>query len=327
MNRDPRRLRLLLVLLVLVALALITIDQRGGRSPFDNLRDGTAAVLGPFQRGLGAVAGAVGNIGGGITGRDARRAERLRIEVDRLQQEVAARDAQGATEQQLAALYGLTGAGQYRTRAARVIAYGGSLGFEWTVTLDVGSGDGIAEDMTVVNGDGLVGRVTRVTPTTSQVLLANDASSSVGGRLEAAPPGEVGVVDGAGQSPMMLRLFSAQAQVTEGQRVVTFGSTYVPGVPIGEVVSVEATPGSLERRAQVRPFVDYSSLDIVGVVVELAEGDPGDAVLPPRPPDAPPPPPPPEAPPDDGGDNDGDGDNNDDNNDDNNSDGDSGDDG
>jgi rod shape-determining protein MreC len=306
MNRDPRRLRLLLVLLVLVALALVTLDQRSGRSALDGLRDGAATVLGPFQRGLGAVTGAIGDVGGGITGRDARRADRLQVEVDRLQQELAARDAQDMTEQQLAALYGLTGAGQYRTRAARVIAYGGSLGFEWTATLDVGSGDGIVEDMTVVNGDGLVGRVTRVTPTTSQVLLANDASSSVGGRLEASPPGEVGVVDGAGQSPMVLRLFSAQAQVTEGQRVVTFGSTYVPGVPIGEITTVEETPGALERRAQVRPFVDFGALDVVGVVVEVAAGDPRDAVLPPRPPDADPFPPPP--PPDGEGDAEADGD-------------------
>jgi rod shape-determining protein MreC len=290
-NADPRRLRLLLAALVAVATLLVAVDLRGGGSPSDALRTGASAVLGPPLRVAGGTVSALGDAARGLTGADAREAERLRAEVDRLAREVAQRDAQAAREAQLGALYGLTALGQYRTLAARVIAYGeGLVGSAWTVTLDAGADAGVRPDMTVVSGNGLVGRVTRVSPTTSQVLLAVDPSSSVGARLEGAAAsttpgrlGEVGLVEGGGDGDLVLRLLDAQARVEVGQRVVTFGSTYVPGVPVGEVVEVQSAPGSLERRARVRPAVDPSALDVVGVVVEAAAGDPGDAVLPPRP--------------------------------------------
>lgn len=291
MNADPRRLRLLLAALVVVAALLVAVDLRGGGSPSAALRTGASAVMGPPLRAAGGAVSALGDAARGLTGADAREAERLRAEVDRLAREVAQRDARVAQEAQLASLYGLTALGQYRTLAAHVVAYGeGLAGSAWTVTVDAGADAGVRPDMTVVSGDGLVGRVTRVSPTTSQVLLAVDPSSSVGARLEGAATsttpgrlGEVGLVEGGGDGDLVLRLLDAQARVEVGQRVVTFGSTYVPGVPVGEVVAVETGPGSLERRARVRPAVDPSALDVVGVVVEAAAGDPGDALLPPRP--------------------------------------------
>jgi rod shape-determining protein MreC len=48
-------------------------------------------------------------------------------------------------------------------------------------------------------------------------------------------------------------------------------------------VSVRGTPGSQTRTASVRPYVDFTSLDLVGVVVEPPRTDPRDSVLPPRP--------------------------------------------
>jgi rod shape-determining protein MreC len=84
-----------------------------------------------------------------------------------------------------------------------------------------------------------------------------------------------------------LRLLDGQSTVSAGDRLVSFGSQgdrpYVPGVPVGDVVSVQGTPGSQTRTATVRPYVDFTSLDLVGVVVEPPRTDPRDAVLPPRP--------------------------------------------
>jgi rod shape-determining protein MreC len=76
-----------------------------------------------------------------------------------------------------------------------------------------------------------------------------------------------------------------------GERLVTFGSMhdqpYVPGVPIGTVTTIERTPGALTRTALVRPFADFTALDVVGVVVGPPKSDPRDAVLPPKPPPTP----------------------------------------
>jgi rod shape-determining protein MreC len=140
--------------------------------------------------------------------------------------------------------------------------------------------------MTVLNGDGLVGRVKTVGPSTATVLLAVDPESSVGVRLESTM--EVGFTTGHGaHQDLELQLLDGQSTVERGDRLVTFGSQgdmpYVPGVPVGSVVSVTGTPGSQTRSATVSPYVDFTSLDLVGVVVQPPRADPRDAVLPPRP--------------------------------------------
>jgi rod shape-determining protein MreC len=166
-------------------------------------------------------------------------------------------------------------------------------GLEDTVTIDVGSGSGVRPDMTVMTADGLVGRVVRVGPATATVLLATDAASTVGSRLEDSK--EIGVVQGAGRrglggggaTPLRFQLLNANAPLRPGQRLVTLGSQgerpYVPGVPIGTIERVERSLGSLTRTAYVRPFVHFTTLDVVGVVVAPPKSDPRDAVLPPRP--------------------------------------------
>jgi rod shape-determining protein MreC len=165
------------------------------------------------------------------------------------------------------------------------VAVGAAQGFSWTVTIDIGSRSGIQRDMTVINGEGLVGRITTVGPDTSTVLLASDPGFSVGTRMEGS--GEVGFATGQGDGPMRVELLNGQAQVKDGDRLVTFGSEndrpFVPGVPVGTVTRVEDTPGQLTRTVLVRTFVSFTTLDLVGVVVQPPATDPRYAVLPPKP--------------------------------------------
>lgn len=76
-----------------------------------------------------------------------------------------------------------------------------------------------------------------------------------------------------------------------GDRLVTFGSQadkpFVPGVPVGEVVRVDPAGGGLTRNVYVRPYVGFTKLDIVGVVVQAPRTDPRDMVLPAKPKPAP----------------------------------------
>ncbi len=125
----------------------------------------------------------------------------------------------------------------------------------------------------MLNGDGLVGTVTATTATTATVQLANDASSTVGVRT--ADTGQVGELTGTGETlsgsaDMQLKMFSATAVLHPGETLVTFGSVggrpYVPGVPVGQVLSVTSQPGSLTQSAVVSPFVDFTGLGVVGVV-------------------------------------------------------------
>jgi rod shape-determining protein MreC len=286
---DTRRTRTALGALLLISLAMITVDYRGGdHSPLRGLRGFGEVIFGPIEEGAAAVIRPVGSAFDTITGSPSarRRINRLEQENQRLREQVRAGQLDRGRVDQLDHLLGTAGLGSYRIVSSQVISAG--QGVEDTVSIDVGSANGIKPDMTVISGDGLVGRVTRVGPSTSTVLLATDAASSIGGRLEGS--GEIGIVQGAGRrsgSALKFQLLDSTKPIKAGERIVSFGSQgdrpYVPGVPIGTVLRLERNPGSLTRTAIVRPFVHFTSVDVVAVVVSPPKKNPRDSVLPPKP--------------------------------------------
>ncbi|GGP93809.1 rod shape-determining protein MreC [Actinomadura coerulea] len=296
--KDTRRTRVVLGALLVVALAMITIDYRGGQdSPLRGLRGVGATVFGPVERASASVVRPVGNTFDAITDApgERRRADRLARQNQRLREQLRSSRLDQDRSAQLRRLLGTAGMGGYKIHAAQVISAG--QGFEDTVTIDAGSRSGVRPDMTVMSADGLVGRVTRVGPATATVLLATDQTSSIGSRLEESK--EIGIIQGRGRrglgrgsaTPLRFQLLDAAAPIRVGQRIVTLGSQgqkpYVPGVPIGMVERIERSTSGLTRTAYVRPFVRFTSLDVVAVVVAPPKTDPRDAVLPPKPPPPP----------------------------------------
>lgn len=287
--RDTRRTRLVLGLLLLAALTFVVLDLRAGEGgPLQPIRSAAATVFGPLERAaatvFGPVVGFFGDIGS-LGDKDAQ-IEQLRRENEQLRADANTYAADKARADQLDALLRVAGAGQYRTVPAQVIAVGPAQGFAWTVTIDAGEQDGIAPEMTVINGDGLVGRVVTVGPDTATVVLLVDTTTSIGARIAGSQ--EIGILSGTGRQDVMeLQLLDPLAPVEPGDRLVTFGSRggrpYAPGIPIGEITEVAGTPGQLTRVATVRPFVNVSALDLVGVVTEPPRTDPRDSVLPPVP--------------------------------------------
>ena len=269
---DRRSPRLLLVL-VLSCLTLTALDARAtDGSPFDPARDLVHAVLGPPERVVGAAGNAVAGAAGAVGDLGSDEAAELREENARLRGQLVRDEATARRLAELEALLRLAEAGTYEVVPARVVSAGSAFGFERTVTLDAGSGDGIAVDQTVVTGDGLVGRTVRVGRWTSVALLLDDPGFGVGARLTAE--GTLGLARGDGPG----RMTYVQVQggrVAAGEGLLTTGSdTFVPGVPVGRVTDVDTAPGGLTSTAAVEPFVDVTSLELVGVVVEPPRGTP-----------------------------------------------------
>ncbi|MER5545566.1 rod shape-determining protein MreC [Streptomyces sp. NPDC001118] len=286
--RDTKESRLLLVLLVAIAFALITVDIRGGRnSPVDGARQAAAAVFGPVENGLSSAVDPVGNAVSAIRDSGSRhdRLAALEKENAALKAKLGSDDHNRSRLNQLDKMLKIAGAGQYGIKGAQVIAIGAAQGFSWTITIDAGANDGIRRDMTVLNGDGLVGRVTTVGPDTSTVLLANDPDFTVGTRMEGSD--ELGFASGQGDRPLRVELLNGKAEVKKGDRLVTFGSEadrpFVPGVPVGVVSRVDPSNGGLTRTIYVTPYVGFTKLDVVGVVVQAPKKDPRDEVLPAQP--------------------------------------------
>ncbi|QNN50215.1 hypothetical protein H9L10_03990 [Phycicoccus endophyticus] len=151
------------------------------------------------------------------------------------------------------------------------------------VTIDVGTRDGVEADRTVLCADGLVGRVERAGPWTSDVLLLGAAEVTVGVRVGTA--GTLGEASGTAQpgapvadpGTLSLALLDT-APLRRGATVRTLGSPggrpFAPGVRVGVVTRVRSGAGRLAATGVVTPAVDPGTLDVVGVVVGASRSRP-----------------------------------------------------
>ncbi len=268
------RPRLLLALLVLTAFTLTLLDSSG--SPFAVLRRGVDTVLGPAQRAVGAAVRALPDGGSG------EQAARLQRDNDALRRRLSDLAGAQAQHDELMQLLRLKDEGSYTTVLARVVGYGAATPFETTLTLDVGSRDGVREDQTVTSGRGLVGRTVRVGPDTSVVALLTDPTVTVGVRLNAAPR-SFGLATGQGRGGLLLSLVEPAdgPALQVGDALVTAGSdTFVPGVPVGRVTAVTPAGQALVPTATLQPYVEPSSLDLLQVVVQGPRTEPRVAIPP-----------------------------------------------
>jgi rod shape-determining protein MreC len=277
-----RSTRLLVVTLVSASLITITVDYRQGDSGALAAAGDTAiAVIAPLQEAVSKVTDPIGNFFSTLVRLPAIRREKEELEsrVAVLEEQVATTTSDRTRLNEVEALLGLQESFSERveTTAAQVIANGVS-NFEWTITIDKGSSDGIADEMPVVAAAGLVGHVVRVTPGSSVVELIIDPESFVAGRLDGS--GETGLLEGEGDGDLRMSQVEADIQVLPDERVVTAGyrfggvaeSLYPPNVLIGTVSRVLSDDSALEKFVTVRPAVDFSTLSVVLVVLSSGSG-------------------------------------------------------
>ncbi len=279
---------MVLVVLLVVALALIALDYSdGSNSLLRAVRNASGAVFGGAEHATGSVTGFFS--GGSSSGSEVKS---LQEQVVKLRAELSGAQLSKSDLQELRQLLLLAGAAQYRVVAASVIAVG--TGYQQTVTIDVGSSNGVTPQETVLNGEGLVGQVISVTADTATVLLADSPAEVVGAAV--APSGQLGSVTGpgvtaSGNGLMRLEMLSSSAVLKPGDELVTSASEhdrpFVPGVPIGVITKLLNINGALTEAADVRPFVNYTALGIVGVVIVAPAHNPRFSALPPLPHPAP----------------------------------------
>jgi len=281
MPREIRRRRTVLVLVIFACFTLIVLDaRRSAGSPVEPLREAAAGVFGPLESTASSARQPVDDLRDRFAEMDRLQAENEKLKKDNedLTRQLTTSDYARNRAQELDNL--LKVAPAYTMAPARVIGIGGAQSFSHTVTIDAGTADGVRTDMTVLNGTGLVGRVVRTTQGTATVLLIGDRNSTVGGRLNLTMA--LGFVSGRGDVAGTLdyKLVDPKARPKVGDRIVTWGSSgnapYVPGVPIGVVTSVSPNEGALGSTATIKPYVDPTRIDTVGVVT-------GPPARPPRP--------------------------------------------
>ncbi|MDD2460312.1 MAG: rod shape-determining protein MreC [Kiritimatiellia bacterium] len=217
--------------------------------------------------------------------RNAARASMLERDVARLRLALAESEALETEVARLRALLDFSPPIACRWQAAPVLSRGGTSAVWQSVRLAKGSLHGVRKGDPVVVPDGVVGRVTEVSPHTCEVMLITDPNSRVACELET--PGEgVGVVRGilyGGGArpavnpvltllyvvePLRLRYLARDFEPPPRTRIVTsgLGPTYPKGLTVGYLLESSLESDGLSREAAVMPAVDMAALDEVFIL-------------------------------------------------------------
>jgi rod shape-determining protein MreC len=268
MRSLTRRQQIAAAALSVLALLFIALDFTGGA--LSGARGGTTGALGSLYRGTDSVVGPARRFVQGVpdVGRDRTELARLQQDNSRLRAQLTDQAADASTAQQLKHLQLQADSAGWQIMPARVVATGPGAGFQWTVTIDVGSRERIVAGQTVTDGGALIGRVLRVYPTTSVVLLVAHKNSAVG--VRDGRSGELLLAKGAGVTGMLATPLDNRLDVRKGDQLVSGPvgqSTYVAGIAVGTVTSVTTTAGGSVTVA-VRPAAAQTGLNLVGVVLQ-----------------------------------------------------------
>jgi len=275
--------RLLIIVLIVTSLFLITLDLRGVQV-IDGLRTGTQTALTPVQKAGSWAISPLRNFLSDVTslGRTRNKIEKLQAENDKLRLSLQNRKNADALLKQLKGVLDLAGTAKFKVVNAKVISLGSTSSFTQTITINAGTNDGVRQNMTVITGLGLVGVVKVSYPNSALVQLATDPAFKVGARVAGSQ--QIGILSGQGTSKAVLQLLDNQTTLKVGDVILARGSAnnrpFVPGVPIGQVTAVDNAAGAVTQTADVKLYVNYSTLSVVAVVVAAPKVDPRDALVP-----------------------------------------------
>jgi rod shape-determining protein MreC len=284
-KKSVRRRRAVLAVLVGLSIALLTAyfgeSASGG---LHAIQRGSLEVMAPLQEGASRAlkpARDLTNWVGDVVDAKSEN-DNLRDEVRRLRGELTAAQTGQRDAGQLRALVGFNRSARYpdgyESVAARVIGRSPTVWYS-TITIDKGSDQGLHPNQPVVNGDGLVGKVSDVSGDAARVTLITDHTSGVSAQL--VPDGTNGLVKATVGNPSDLILDFVQKgrPVRKGATVVTSGwrssrleSLFPRGIPVGSVTRVDVQERELYQRVHVRPFADLRRLDVVEVLVPSNPG-------------------------------------------------------
>jgi rod shape-determining protein MreC len=276
--RSAMSRRLVLAGLVLVALALLTISFRSPTSGMlHDVQGYGASALRPFQVAAERVARPFRDGYDYVSGLSSARRENAKLR--RMVRDYralsvgyyAATKENDTLKRLLHYEQGPSYPKDYRPVNASVISFP-SGPFDEQLTIGAGSDSGVRLLAPVMSADGLVGHVTNVGPTTARVTLITDPDSSVAavdlatkvtGLIHRGPAGTL-ILD---RVPKAAVVNKGDLIVTEGTRDRRYPDLYPYGLPIGQVLSANASDIASFLTVQVAPFAKISSLDALVVLV------------------------------------------------------------
>jgi len=191
--------------------------------------------------------------------------KQLRVKIATLQQSSLTAERLAGENENLRALLNFVPDAPASFVAARVIADSGNA-FVRSVLINAGKSDGVKKGDPVINGEGVVGRISQAGNHTSRVLLIMDWNSRIPVLVESSR--EKAILTGDNTNHPRLLYLPATAVIAPGDRIVTsgHGGIFPPGLPVGTVGSIG------EEEIRVQSFVTWNRLEFVRVVNYGLEG-------------------------------------------------------
>lgn len=268
----------LAVLLALSVVCVVVYAREGAGGPLHTVQGAFQTIASPLSTAGSALEAGVDAAGEGISDAtaDDSTLSGLRDQNAELRELVAQAEEYRQEAQRLESLLGLVDEYDIDGIAARVI--GRSSGaWDQSVTIGAGEDSGVDAGMTVMGTSGVIGQVISTTSSSATVRLLTDPQSGVAVVVQSNRA--EGIVRGSLEGLLYLEDVDSEADVAVGDVVVTsgLGGSYVSGLIVGTVVSVEADQGTGSRTIIVSPNEEADPLGEVVVVRSLGSGSSSDA--------------------------------------------------
>lgn len=271
----PSKYLLLVFTVFFLGMMLITFSTKVSFGPLKAL---TGYTIVPMQNGINKIGSWFGNQEKEFKNLEAAEKEnkKLREQVDQLTMENNQLRQDRFELDRLRELYDLDQKySGYTKIAARVNGKNAGNWFN-SFMIDKGSDDGIAVDMNVIAGSGLVGRVVKVGPNWATVRSIIDDSHNVSAMDLATQ--DLCMVSGNLETMSdnlicMSQLMDTDNNVAPGDQIVTshISDKYLQGILIGYVVEVTEDSNKLTKSGYISPAVDFEHLEEVLVITNLKE--------------------------------------------------------
>ena len=262
----------LVVALLLGNFVLMAFDAREISSGQRVIRAWTQTLADFVQSPVTSVTASIANYFTSISSLRSAQDENgaLKQKVQELEVEIKQKEELTAENERLRSLLGLKEQSKYKVLTARIIGRDPSVWFDSSI-INRGSLDGVALNMPVVTDGGLVGRVTAVSPLTSQVDLITRDKSGLGAVVgEIGTSNALGVVSGTSTRDLLeMKYIPGHIAVEVGQPVFTTGQDgiFPAGLKVGEIVNVVQGSATTAHQIQIKPAARLDSMKEVGVLL------------------------------------------------------------
>lgn len=238
----------------LLAIVLMVLDTR--LRYLEPMRQTLSVVLHPLQQIAAAPGAVLGRIGDYFGSQTALKQENEQLRTTALKQSAALQDLD-TLRRENAELRALLDA-KAKVAPASILAevlYGARDPFSRKFIVDKGMTDAIQPGVAVVDGEGVVGQVTRVYPFISEVTQITDKDQAV--PVQNLRSGLRAIVFGNGKDGTLdLRFMPVNADVQAGDVLVTSGidGVYPPGLPVAKVTEIDRNAALAFARITCEPL-------------------------------------------------------------------------